>query len=164
MNRNELIKTLQENRFLHDIDSAHLEQIAKIAQICDFDAGDEVFREGQTAKNVYLVVSGKLSLELSPATAYRKQLVSVGPGEMLGWSSMVERPQFAASAVVVKPTRLVQIDGERLRVMCDDDPQFGYEFMRRTMRVLASRLSATWTQLSHLYVSQYLPVSAPTDE
>ena len=164
MNRNELIKTLQENRFLHDIDSAHLEQIAKIAQICDFDAGDEVFREGQTAKNVYLVVSGKLSLELSPATAYRKQLVSVGPGEMLGWSSMVERPQFAASAVVVKPTRLVQIDGERLRVMCDDDPQFGYEFMRRTMRVLASRLSATWTQLSHLYVSQYLPVTAPTDE
>ncbi|MEX2306235.1 MAG: cyclic nucleotide-binding domain-containing protein [Pirellulales bacterium] len=164
MNKNELIKTLQENRFLHDIDPAHLAQIANIAQLCDFAPHDVVFREGQNADSVYLVVSGKLSLELSPSTIYRKHLVSVGPGEMLGWSSLVENPRFAATAVVVDPARLVRIDGQRLRAICDDDPRFGYEFMRRTMRALANRLTATWTQLSHLYVSHYLPVTASMDE
>jgi CRP-like cAMP-binding protein len=77
---------------------------------------------------------------------------------MLGWSSFVEHPRFAASAVVVEPTRLVRIDGKRLRTICDEDPEFGYEFTRRTMLALAARLASTWTQLSHLYVSQYVPV------
>jgi CRP-like cAMP-binding protein len=164
MNKYSLIQTLQEIRFLHDIEPTHLEQIASIAQICDFDTDEIVFREGQTAKDVYLVVSGKLSLELSPSTIYRKHLVSVGPGEMLGWSSFVEQPRFAATAVVVEAARLVQIDGERLRAICEEDREFGYEFMRRTMLALANRLTATWAQLSHLYVSHYLPVTAPIDE
>ncbi len=164
MKKNELIQTLQGIRFLHDFDSAHLEQIAKLAQTCDFNANDVLFREEQTAEYIYLVVSGKLSLELSPSTAYRKQLVSVGPGEMLGWSSLVENPRFAATAVVVEPTRLVRIDGRQLRTLCDGDPQFGYEFLHRVMRALADRLRSTWAQLSHLYVSQYAPVTTPVEE
>jgi len=164
MNKNDLIPTLQDICFLHDIDAAHLEQIADIAQICDFDADAVVFREGQAAESVYLVISGKLSLELSPATPYRKQLVSVGPGEMLGWSSLVENPRFAATAIVVEPTRLVRIDGVRLRAICDEDPQFGYEFMRRTMRALAKRVTETWRQLSCVYLSHNVPVTASNDE
>ena len=61
-----------------------------------------VFREGQTAASVYLVVSGELGLERSPSTVYRKQLVSVGPGEMPGWSSLVENPRFAALQAVAE--------------------------------------------------------------
>jgi len=164
MNNKDLIQTLKGIRFLQDIDAAHLEQIADIAQICNCDVDDVVFREGQAAEDVYLVISGKLSLELSPATAYRKQLVSVGPGEMLGWSSLVESPRFAATAIVVEPTRLVRIDGARLRAICDEDPQFGYEFMRRMMRALARRLIETWRQLSYVYLSHNVPVTASNDE
>jgi CRP-like cAMP-binding protein len=103
-------------------------------------------------------------LELSPSTIYRKYLITVGPGEMLGWSSLVEGARFAATAVVAEPARLVQIDAARLRAICDDDPQFGYEFIRRTMLALANRLTVTWNQLSQLYISQYLPTSAPREE
>jgi CRP-like cAMP-binding protein len=165
MNKSDQIQTLQRIRFLHDFDSAHLDEIANIAEICEFDAHDVVFREGDTADSFYLVVSGKLSLELSPtSTEYRKQLVSVGPGEMLGWSSLVQNPRFAATAVVVEHSRLVRIDGVRLRAICDEDPKFGYEFMRRTMRALAKRLTETWRQLSYVYLSHNLPISALNDE
>jgi CRP-like cAMP-binding protein len=164
MNQTMLMETLAGIRFLHGASREHLEQIAAMAEVRDYGPAEIVFREGEVADNAYLVVSGKLSLELSPATAYRKHLVDVGPGEMLGWSSLVAHQRFAATAVVVDPTRLVRIDGARLRAMCDDDPQFGYEFMRRTMLTVAKRLTATWTQLSHLYVSQYLPMTTPSDE
>jgi CRP-like cAMP-binding protein len=161
MNDSNLIQALKDIRFLHDIDSRHLNDIANIATMCEFGAHDVVFREGDTADSVYFVISGKLSLELSPSsTAYRKQLVNVGPGEMLGWSSLVENPRFAATAVVVEPTRLVRIDGARLRAICDKDPRFGYEFMRRTMRALAMRLTETWRQLSYVYLSQQVPITA----
>jgi CRP-like cAMP-binding protein len=164
MNQANILDTLADIRFLRGISSDHLKQIAEVAELRDYDEADVVFREGELANSVYLVVSGKLSLELSPSTVYRKHLVSVGPGEMLGWSSFVELPRFVATAVVVEPTRLIRIDGKRLRAICDEDPEFGYEFTRRTMRALAARLAATWTQLSHLYVSQYVPVMTPGEE
>lgn len=164
MKTTNLIETLQAIRFLHDIDSAHLEEIAKISRICEFGKDDVVFREGDRAKNVYLVMSGKLSLELSPSTDYRKQLVCVGPGEMLGWSSLVENTRFAATAIVMEPARLVSVDGDRLRAICDADPQFGYEFMRRTMKGLAMRLTETWRQLSLVFLSHQVPITACNDE
>jgi CRP-like cAMP-binding protein len=165
MNKNLVIDALRENRFLRDIDLDHLDRIAKISQVREFDAHDVVFREGDTADSVYLVVSGQLSLELSPgSTAYRKQLVTVGPGEILGWSSLVESPRFAATAVVVEPTRLVRIDGARLRAICDENPQFGYEITRRTLRALAKRLTETWRQLSYVHLSHQVPISASNDE
>jgi CRP-like cAMP-binding protein len=164
MNDNDLIRDLRELRFLHGIEAAHLAAIANIAQISELRPRDVVFREGDTADRVFLVVSGRLSLELSPATAYRKQLVTVGPGEMLGWSTLVESPRYAATAIAVEPTRLIQIDGARLRLLCSEDPRLGYEFMRRTMRALAKRLTETWRQLSYVYLSHNVPVSASNVE
>jgi CRP-like cAMP-binding protein len=159
-----LMETLAEIRFLKGTSRKHLEQIAAAAELREYAAADVVFREGDAADSAYFVVSGELSLRLSPSTIYRKDLVTVGTGEMLGWSSLVENSHFAATAVAVEPTQLVRIDAKRLRAMCDDDQQFGYEFMRRVMVALAKRLLATWTQLSHLYVSPYLPATAPSEE
>jgi CRP-like cAMP-binding protein len=164
MNQANLMETLAGIEFLHGASRKHLERIAAVSELRDYGASEVVFREGEPADSAYLVASGKLSLELSPATMYRKSLVTVGPGEMLGWSSLVEHSRFVATAIATAPAQLVRIDGTSLRAICDNDPQFGYEFMRRTMLALARRLTATWTQLSHLYVSHYLPMSAASDE
>ena len=95
MNDSNLIKTLQGISFLHDIDPDHLEQIASIAEIRVYDTKDILFHEGEAAEYVYLVVTGKIMLELCPSTIYQKNLMSVGPGEMLGWSSFVEQRNYA---------------------------------------------------------------------
>jgi CRP-like cAMP-binding protein len=161
---NNLTKVLESNQFLRGIDPVQVAKIASIAELCEFGPGAIVFREGQNADNVYLVVSGKLSLGLSESTIYQKSLVTVGPGEMLGWSSMLENSHFAATAIVTEPAKLVRIDGARMRKICDDDPQLGYELMRRAMLAVSKRLKSTWAQLSHLYVSQYLPVTSCAEE
>jgi CRP-like cAMP-binding protein len=158
------VDMLSDIHFLQGISREKLEQLAEVAQVREYGSSDVVFREGNVADRVYFVVSGKLSLELSPSTLYRKCLVSVGPGEMLGWSSLLEHSHFAATAVVVEPARLILIDGACLRTICQNDSQFGYEFMRRAMFALAKRLTATWAQLAHLYISPNLPLSASGDE
>lgn len=159
MNANVLSHSLKEIHFLHGIAPQYLEQIAAIAETRDFDAHDVVFREGQTANSLYLVAAGKVSLQVCRGSTGTKQIVTVGPGELLGWSSLSDHPQFAATAVVLERTHVIQIDGAKLRAICDADPRFGYEFMRRTMLALAKRLTATWTQLSELYVAHYAPMA-----
>jgi CRP-like cAMP-binding protein len=164
MDQATLIETLSGIRFLQGIPRKNLEQIASVALYREYRAADVVFREGEIADSAYFVVSGKLSLELSPSTIFRKSLVNVGPGEMLGWSSLIEHSHFAATAVVIEPAQLVRIDGACLRMICQDDPQFGYEFMRRAMWALAKRLTSTWTQLAQVYISPNAPVAAPTGD
>ena len=122
------------------------------------------FMKVEPAEHVYLVVSGRIVLELCPATIYQKNLMSVGPGEMLGWSSFVEQRNYASTGVVVAPTQLVKIDGKKLRAICDRDPEFGYDFMHRIMRALAKRLTTTWSQLANIYVPNTLPMLAGVSE
>jgi CRP-like cAMP-binding protein len=160
MNTNDLSKTLHEIEFLHDINPAHLEKLGNIAQVCHFDVQDVVFREGEPAEKVYLVVSGSVALQVCAGNTGTKHIVDVGPGELLGWSSLTCKPRFAATAIASKRTHMIQIDGRQLRAICESDPKFGYEFMRRTMLALAKRLRVTWTQLAELYLSHYVPMSA----
>jgi CRP-like cAMP-binding protein len=159
-----VINALRGISFLHDIDPDHLQQIASIAEIRVYDANDILFHEGEPAEYVYLVVTGRIMLELCPATIYQKNLMSVGPGEMLGWSSFVEQRNYASTGVVVAPTQLVKIDGKQLRAICDRDPEFGYDFMHRIMRTLAKRLTTTWSQLANIYVPNTLPTLAGVAE
>jgi CRP-like cAMP-binding protein len=160
MNDNSLTKKLQGIRFLHGIDPAHLQQIASVSEVCEYDTQDILFHEGEEAEYVYLVVTGKIVLELCPSTIYQKDLLSVGPGEMLGWSSFVEQRNYASTGVVVVPTQLIRIEGKHLRAICDRDPEFGYEFMHRIMRALAKRLTVTWSQLANVYLPMNLPMKA----
>jgi CRP-like cAMP-binding protein len=160
MNNKDLAQTLHEIEFLHDIEPTHLEQLANIAHVCHFDAHDVVFREGESAEWAYLMVSGRVALQVCAGNTGAKHIVDVGPGELLGWSSLSCNPRFAATAIALQRTHMIQIDGRQLRAICESDPEFGYEFMRRTMLALAKRLRATWTQLAEVHFAQYAPFSA----
>ena len=164
MNQQLTLATLQGIQFLRGVSREHLEQIAGISEFCDYEPGEIVFRKGDVAEWMFLVVFGKLSIELCFNDSDCKQIVMVGPGELLGWSSLLKQPQMAATARAVEATRLVRIDSAKLSAICDEDPQFGYEFMRRTTLALAKRLNATWEQLSHVHLVHYVPVSAAAAE
>jgi CRP-like cAMP-binding protein len=159
VNHDELIDTLRGIRFLHDMGQMRLEQIAKIARLRDFQQGDVVFRQGEAAQHIYLVAWGNVSLEICAAGAGCKPILTLGPGELVGWSSVLEQTCYTARARAVEKTRLAEINVAQLLTMFSHDPQFGYELMHRTALALAKRLSATRMQLLNVYGDQ-LPVVA----
>jgi CRP-like cAMP-binding protein len=164
MNKHLITETLRGIRFLQGTSHEHLEQLASVAEVCDFDASDIVFQDGDVADSIYLVVFGQLVLEVCTPEWGCKQIVNVGPGEMLGWSSLSEHQRMAATARVTEKTRLVRIAGAKLLAICEEDPQFGCEFMHRTMLALAKRLTATWAQLSSVQLVHYLPTTSSAGE
>lgn len=164
MSETNAIATLQGISFLRDIDPVHLQLIATISGIHVYDLNDVLFYEGQPAEYVYLVVSGAIVLKLSPAGIHQKALLTFGPGEMLGWSSFLEQRKYGSTGLVAAPTRLVKIDGRQLRALCDREPEFGYDFMCRTMRTVAHRLTTSWRQLATLCVPGSFPTLANANE
>jgi CRP-like cAMP-binding protein len=153
----DLLDVIRNIHFLHDFPDAYLEPLATVASIKECAPGVVVFREGQKESRLYLVVKGAVSLEYCTPGMGCKRLQTVGTGELLGWSPVLGLSDMTATARVLEATRLLVLDARQLVTLCEHNPRFGYEFMRRTALALSQRLSATRLQLLDVY-HQELPV------
>ena len=147
----------------HDFPVDYLEPLASVASVQDYQAGAFAFREGQKDTRLCLIIKGVVSLEFStPGRGYQR-LQTVGAGELLEWSPTLGRTELTATARVVEPTKLLVIDARQLAAICEHNPRFGYEFMRRTALAISQRLSATRLQLLDVYQHE-LPVGTDRGE
>ena len=149
-----LMESLRGIQFLHDFSQQHLDAIANVARLREFDARQVVFREGDIAEQVYLVDVGNVSLEICAPSVGCKRILTIGPGEILAWSALLEHAPLTATARTVEATRLVELNAAQLFSVFEKNPRFGYEFMRRAIFALAKRLDATRMQLLDVYGSQ----------
>jgi len=163
MSKDDLMETLETIQFLQDMSPEYIARIADSARIVNFRPHDVVFREGDPAKSVYLIVSGSVMLEVCAAGIGCKQILTLGPGELLGWSPLLGQSAYTARARTPQAACLVQIDAAPLLKACDSDPCFGFDLMRRTALALAKRLSATRIQFVNVY-GDVIPVGPEEDE
>src|SRR3989304_5767743 len=157
MDKQSLIDALRDVRFLHDIDNEYLRQIAEATRLRDVAEGQVLFREGDMPRSVYLVVSGSVALDIGVPGGAARRIGTVGPGEILGWSALLEQTQMTATAITTCPTCIAKIDAGQLLNICQRNPRLGYELLRRTSLAIASGLSAARHQLMDGYDSRPPP-------
>jgi CRP-like cAMP-binding protein len=101
------------------------------------------------------LLSGKVALETNtPGRTVR--IVTLGPGEELGWSSLTPSHSKQFQARALEETEALAFDGARLQHACEEDCRFGYTLMTAMLRVVANRLQSTRLQL----LDMYSPVAA----
>jgi CRP/FNR family transcriptional regulator, cyclic AMP receptor protein len=146
----ELISALRGVEFFEGFADEHLKRVAAISQHVEFPAHHVIFHEDERAKEVYVILSGRVSLVYCAPRVGCRQLMEVGPGELVGWSPLVGRARLSDSAQTLTPTAAIAMDGERILALCEENPRFGFEFMHRAAQTLASRVNATREQLFKL--------------
>lgn len=146
-----VLDTLRGIEFFHDIADEHLARLAAIAEPVEFSPNEVIFREQEQAKNVYLIISGQVSLICCDPDVGCRSLATVSDGQLIGWSPLVGRKLLSDTARTVTATKAFAVDGEQVLALCRDDPEFGFEFMHRVAQVLAARLFAT--RMQHLRMS-----------
>jgi CRP-like cAMP-binding protein len=158
------LDVLNEVRFLHDVPDSHLQELAAIAEVQDLPVNTVVFREGQVSSAIYLVLTGTVALEIFVPGRGAAPLHTAGPGELLGWSPVLRSGAMTATARVVSPARLIVLNASQLLAVCEHNPRFGMEIMRRTALALAVRLDATRLQLLDVYSHElcFLPEEGGT--
>lgn len=154
MTNQTLLNVLKGLQFFHDIDEKYLEQVASVAVLRDVEEHSLLFREGDVATHVYFVVSGRVSLDICAAGIGCRRILTIGSGEPLAWSALLQQSRLTATARALTQTQLVVIDASQLLTICQHNPQLGFEIMRRTALALAARLSATRLQLLDVYGNQ----------
>ena len=126
----DIASQLRGMEFFHGIADEYLERLAAISKVVEFPARQEIFREHEPAKDVYFIVSGRVSLIICEPPVGCRQLVEVDEGELIGWSPLVGRSRLSDTAWTLTPTKAVAVEGKRILELSAADPQFGFEFMK----------------------------------
>lgn len=159
MDTSQLAYVLEELRFSADMPREVLEQLAAESTTRKMSAGEVVFREGSNNDNLYLVRSGRLALEMNVPGRGLVRILTLGPGEMVGWSSLLSQGKMTANAVVVEDTEVVVAPTDKLRELSETNRDFGFHLMRQMADALSKRLVATRLQLLDLFADS--PAAVP---
>src|SRR5512144_715727 len=132
-------QALQTIPWFRELKAAHFDRLLEIAEMVEVAEGAELFTEGDKADDIYIVIEGRVALEIFVPHRGRARILTVEPMDLLGWSSVTPGVhQRTASARAVSRTRLVAFDSEKLGKVCEENCELGYLIMRRVSKIIAS--------------------------
>ena len=146
-----LERVLREHPFLNDFPDRHLELVVGCASNVRLEAGQIIFHEGEEANTFYLIRQGKVALQIFSERRGPLTILTLGEGEILGWSWLFPPYRWKFSARTLEPTRVFAIDGQCLRGKAEQDHELGYELLKRFAYVVEDRLEAMRLQLINVY-------------
>ena len=131
--------------FFDHFQPKHLEKLTGLAAVVRFSKGQIIFDEGDEHSKFYVLLAGKVALELSYG-GNPVLIETLYAGDELGWSAVLnQKKQFRARAL--EPVEASAFEVADLRVAFDANPYFARAFLERLSGVIAERLQMTRRQL-----------------
>lgn len=148
----ELVNALQTIPWLQEFSPEHFGKIVEIASLCGVDTNQEIFHEGDADDYMYIVLQGRVAIDIFVPGRGRTRVYTAEPMDVIGWSSVVPVVrQRTAGARAVLPSHIIRLDANKLRILCEQDRSLGYIVMRKLANVVAIRLLTTRLQLLDIF-------------
>jgi CRP-like cAMP-binding protein len=145
-----LLAVLSKHPFVEEFQPEHIERLTQLAKLVEFSRDQVIFHEGDECHDFYLVVQGRVALEIE-APGHTLRVQTLMAGDELGWSALLMGRGKHFQARALENAQALAFDGGELLAACRDDKAFGYALMYRMLGVVSERLQATRLQLLDMY-------------
>lgn len=139
------------NQLLSRLDDAELDFFESVSDEVRVDAGSILLEEEAPADVFYIVLEGKVALEMTSPGRDPMVMQTLGRGDMVGvsWPFPPHRWNWQARAMV--DTRLIAFDAAAIRARCDQDPGLAVDVLTVVGQEVTQRLNRARIQLLDLY-------------
>jgi len=134
------IQELQQIHVLRDLPHGMLESISSIASIHLYSADTILFNQNEQLEYFYMVLSGSVMLELVASQDITITLGVVQPGYTFGISTFIPNARSGSTARCAESSELIRLSGTEMTRLFEQEPELGYHFMLRVVRVFRSVL------------------------
>lgn len=148
-----IVNYLKQSDIFYQFTPTQLEMVANLCQEVVFQAGEIIFKENSSSKELYIIAQGEVEILINPSTVSsnsdkKKRTDSViavlRRGQSFGEVALVDEGLRSASArAVQKEARLLVISRDKLIMLCDTYPQLGYRLMHNLAADLAMKIRNT---------------------
>jgi CRP/FNR family cyclic AMP-dependent transcriptional regulator len=132
----EIITFLKQADIFYQFTQTQLELVANLCQEKTFSAGETIFEENSSSKELYVIVQGEVGILVNsaivgPKTEEGKTIIAtLRRGQSFGEVALVDEGLRSATAQAKnKDTRLLVIPRDKLIMLCETYPQLGYRLM-----------------------------------
>lgn len=129
---------VQEIDFFKGTSQIFANKIMKIAREIKLDQGTFIFHEGDPALHLYILRQGSVRLSIGH-TGQVVYIISKS-GEAFGWSSLMGRENYSATAETLSGTSLMAFERDEFLQVAKSDPQNGIMLYKGLAVTLANRL------------------------
>ena len=144
-----LDQVIRAHAFTQGLSEEQLVTLARLASEVTFEENQVIFHEGQRSASFFLVTAGSVAVELRTPT-YVVCVQALGPGQVFGWSSLLEDQDTLFQVRARERTTALRLDGAVLKSACRDDQQLGNEILHRALEVVAGRVKATEVRFAEM--------------
>ena len=149
MDRSQILHVLESCELFNGLEKDDIEMIAALCKEKKYKAGDYIFRQGDFGEYLYVIIEGNILLERSKALESRKGSAVIGvlgKGRALGcWSTLLgESYNHMASGACQKPTKVIAIQGSKLRDMMLSSREFGFRVLENLCFLLRDRIQGAY--------------------
>jgi len=124
--------------------------LAPLMEVHRFRPNTLIFKQGETATNLYIMLKGKVEIHFKPYDGPSLAVSTMKPGDVFGWSSTLGRDVYTSSAVAINESEACCIKGEELHELCELHPDAGVVILERLASAIAERLEATHTEIMNI--------------
>ena len=145
-----ILSAVQHHPFVLGLTPEHCATLASLARRASFAANDLIFREGDDRHEFFLLLSGRVALEMM-AQGKALRVHTLEAGDELGWSAVLMGRGKHFQARALEPVEALAFDGYALLDKCRSDTGFGYKIMHRLLGVVSERLQTARLQVLDIY-------------
>ncbi|RMG67362.1 MAG: Crp/Fnr family transcriptional regulator [Calditrichaeota bacterium] len=144
----EILTVLSNHPLFQNLDEELLQFLADHSQVCWFEPGHLIFREGDEAGTFYLIQSGQVALEFFLTENALYTLETLGEGDIVGWSWLFPPFRWHLNARALTRVQAIAFDAAALRQRMEADPAQGMKLVQRFSRIIFQRLQAARQRLA----------------
>lgn len=142
---------VQQAEFFLGTGMSFAKEVMKLGVRQSHAAGDVIFREGDAASHVYVLLDGRVRI-IFGESGHVVYIVSRS-GEAFGWSSLVGRKDYSATAECLEATTLIAFERNRFQRTLEEDPTNGLVLYKGLAKTLANRLLQTYQMIAGISLS-----------
>ncbi|MCQ3938381.1 MAG: hypothetical protein DPW18_15230 [Chloroflexi bacterium] len=144
-----LVNFLKQSDIFYQFTPTQLELVANLCQEVVFQAGEIIFQENSSSKELYVIMQGEVDILINRGVtgSLNKSETAVARlrrGQSFGEVALVDEGLRSASArSAQKDTRLLLIPRDKIIMLCETYPQLGYRLMYNLAADLAMKIRNT---------------------
>jgi CRP/FNR family cyclic AMP-dependent transcriptional regulator len=140
-----IIDYLPKSSIFDGLPQSGLKSLLPFCREQTFKKGDYIFREGEKADELYVVMLGQVQLEMKviqPARRFRGDIAitTIGSLQPIAFWALISPYKYTLSAKALQDVFCIAIDCIDLREKMDTDDKFGNGIRRNLNQLLATRL------------------------
>jgi CRP-like cAMP-binding protein len=132
------MSVIENNSLFRGCSQETLGKVQEAVERKSYAAGTFIFQSGDPADYLYILEEGRVRLRFGQGGQVAYALNE--PGDVFGWSSMVNQPEYTLSAQSVSTVSVARLDKSELGRILENDAPSGLVFYRHLGELIGQRL------------------------